>query len=198
MRRRRPDWVSVECTPQHLTLEAPTCYAELGSLAQMNPPIREARHREALWQGLADGVVNVIGSDHAPHSREEKAKPYPKSPSGMPGVQTMLPLMLDHVAAGHLSLNRLVDLLCSAPARLYRTHGKGAILPGNDADLTLVDLKAQRHIENNWLASKCGWSPFEGRALTGWPMATIIRGREVMRDGELLGDPSGAAVRFDA
>ncbi len=198
MLRRRPDWVSVECTPQHLTLEAPTCYAELGSLAQMNPPIREARHREALWQGLADGVVNVIGSDHAPHSREEKAKPYPKSPSGMPGVQTMLPLMLDHVAAGHLSLNRLVDLLCSAPARLYRTHGKGAILPGNDADLTLVDLKAQRHIENNWLASKCGWSPFEGRALTGWPMATIIRGREVMRDGELLGDPSGAAVRFDA
>jgi dihydroorotase len=110
----------------------------------------------------------------------------------------MLPLMLDHVAAGHLSLDRLVELVCSAPARLYRTHGKGAIRLGNDADLTLVDLKAQRHIESDWLASKCGWSPFEGRALTGWPMATIIRGREVMRDGELLGDPSGAAVRFDA
>jgi len=198
MLRDRPDWMTVECTPQHLTLEAPDCYAELGSLAQMNPPIREARHRQALWQGLADGVVDIIGSDHAPHSREEKAQAYPNSPSGMPGVQTLLPLMLDHVAAGRLSLDRLVDLVCGAPARLYQVHGKGAIRPGNDADLTLVDLKAKRTVESGWLASKCGWSPFEGRTLTGWPMATIIRGREVMRDGELLGDPSGAAVRFDA
>jgi dihydroorotase len=198
MLRGRPDWMSVECTPQHLTLEAPECYAELGSLAQMNPPIREARHRQALWQGLADGVVDVIGSDHAPHSREEKAKPYPDSPSGMPGVQTLLPLMLDHVSAGRLSLDRLVELVSSTPARLYQAHGKGAIRPGNDADLTLVDLKATRQVESSWLASKCGWSPFEGRSLTGWPMATIIRGREVMRDGELLGEPGGTAVRFDA
>lgn len=198
MLRDRPDWMSVECTPQHLTLEAPGCYAELGSLAQMNPPIREARHRQALWQGLADGVVDIIGSDHAPHSREEKAQPYPNSPSGMPGVQTLLPLMLDHVAAGRLSLDRLVELVCSNPARLYQAHGKGAIRPGNDGDLTLVDLKAQRRVDSDWLASRCGWSPFEGRTLTGWPMATIIRGREVMRDGELLGDPSGSAVRFDA
>ncbi len=198
MLRHRPDWMSVECTPQHLTLEAPGCYAELGSLAQMNPPIREARHRQALWQGVRDGVVDVIGSDHAPHSREEKARPYPNSPSGMPGVQTLLPLMLDHAAAGRLSLDRLVELVSGAPARLYRAHGKGSIRPGNDADLTLVDLTARRPVESGWLASKCGWSPFEGRTLSGWPMATIIRGREVMRDGELLGDPAGAAVRFDA
>ena len=196
--RARPSWVSVECTPQHLTLAAPDCYAELGTLAQMNPPIREARHRDALWQGVSDGVVDVIGSDHAPHSREEKARPYPASPSGMPGVQTLLPLMLDHVAAGRLDLDRLVDLISAAPARLYRIHGKGAIRPGNDADLTLVDLKARRQVSEDWLASKCGWSPFAGRSFTGWPMATVIRGRQVMRDGELLGPAAGAPLRFDA
>jgi dihydroorotase len=193
----RPSWVSVECTPQHLTLAAPEAYEQLGTYAQMNPPIREARHRDGLWQGLANGVVDVIGSDHAPHTAEEKARPYPESPSGMPGVQTLLPLMLDHMNAGRLDLDRLVDLISAAPARLYRVHGKGAIRPGNDADLTVVDLKAERTITADWLAAKCGWSPFEGKTVTGWPIATIIRGQTVMRDDELIGAPAGAPVRFD-
>ena len=193
----KPVWASVECTPQHLTLAAPDCYERLGSFAQMNPPVRGAGHRDALWRGVASGVVDVIGSDHAPHTRAEKARPYPDSPSGMPGVQTLLPVMLDHVAAGRLTVERLVDLVAEAPARLYRVRGKGRIAPGFDADLTLVDLGKTRVIEESWLASRCGWSPFAGVEVTGWPRATIVRGRTVMREDRLFGPPGGRAARFD-
>ena len=137
----------------------------------MNPPIREAEHRDALWRAVAAGIVDVIGSDHAPHTREEKAKPYPSSPSGMPGVQTLLPLLLDHMNAGRLPLARLIDLTSSGPARIYGIARKGRIAAGFDADLSIVDLKARREITGDWLASKCGWSPFEGQKVTGWPMA---------------------------
>ena len=193
----KPVWASVECTPQHLTLAAPDCYERLGSFAQMNPPVRGAGHRDALWRGVASGVVDVIGSDHAPHTRAEKARPYPDSPSGMPGVQTLLPVMLDHVAAGRLTVERLVDLVAEAPARLYRVRGKGRIAPGFDADLTLVDLGKTRVIEESWLASRCGWSPFAGVEVTGWPRATVVRGRIVMREDRLFGPPCGRAARFD-
>jgi dihydroorotase len=162
----------------------------------MNPPIRGARHREALWRAVTQGVVDVIGSDHAPHSREEKAGDYPATPSGMPGVQTLLPLLLDHLNAGRLSLERLVDLTSAGPQRIYGIAGKGRIAGGYDADLTLVDLKAEREITGRWLAAKCGWSPFEGMTVTGWPVATVLRGRVIMRDEELQGDPPGAPVRF--
>jgi len=190
------DIATVEVTPQHLTLAAPDCYERLGTFAQMNPPIREARHREGLWRAIRSGVVDVIGSDHAPHTRDEKAKPYPQSPSGMPGVQTTLPLMLDHVNAGRLTLERLVDLLCHGPQRIYQIAAKGRIMLGYDGDLTLVDLKAKRTIEESWIASRSGWSPFAGQTVTGWPKATIIRGQIVMRDDEVLGKPTGRPVRF--
>ena len=190
------DVATMEVTPQHLTLAAPDCYERLGSFAQMNPPIREARHREALWRAVVDGVVDVVGSDHAPHSREEKAKIYPGSPSGMPGVQTLLPLLLDHLAAGRLSLQRLVDLTSAGAQRIYGIVGKGRIAVGYDADFSLVDLGARREITADWLASKCGWSPFEGMTVTGWPMATIVRGGIVMREDELQGQAAGAPVRF--
>lgn len=190
------DLVTVEVTPQHLTLAAPECYDRLGSYAQMNPPIRDERHREGLWEGIRQGIVDVIGSDHAPHTKEEKARDYPQSPSGMPGVQTLLPLMLDHVNAGRLSLERLVDLTSAGPARIYNIAGKGRIAVGYDADFSIVDLKARTEITSDWLAYKCGWSPFEGMTVTGWPMATVIRGSTVMRDGELIGDPLGRRVRF--
>lgn len=190
------DIATVEVTPQHLTLSAPDCYERLGTLAQMNPPIREASHREALWRAVAEGIVDVIGSDHAPHSREEKAKPYPSSPSGMPGVQTLLPLLLDHMNAGRLSLARLIDLTSAGPARIYGIARKGRIAVGFDADFSIVDVKARREITGDWLAAKCGWSPFEGMRVTGWPMATVVRGRVVMREAELQGDPAGAPVGF--
>jgi dihydroorotase len=187
---------SVEVTPQHLTLVAPDCYERLGTLAQMNPPIREARHRQALWQAVETGVVDVIGSDHAPHTRDEKARPYPESPSGMAGVQTLLPLMLDHVHAGRLSLARLVDLTSAGPARVFGLLGKGRIALGADADLVLVDLARRETIKNARIASRCGWTPFDGQEVTGWPVATVLRGRVVMREGEVIGEPTGQPVRF--
>ncbi|HEX7005698.1 MAG TPA: dihydroorotase [Alphaproteobacteria bacterium] len=193
---RHKDRVSVEVTPQHLTLAAPECYDRLGTYAQMNPPIRDARHREALWHGIAQGVVDVIGSDHAPHAREEKDKPYPQSPSGMPGVQTLVPIMLDHVNAGRFTLERFVDLTSAGPARLYNIAAKGRIAVGYDADFTLVDLKARRTIENRWIASKCGWTPFDGMTVTGWPAATVVRGTIVMREDTLAAKPTGTLVRF--
>ncbi|TAN49168.1 MAG: dihydroorotase, partial [Rhodospirillales bacterium] len=190
------DVASVEVTPQHLTLAAPECYERLGTYAQMNPPIRGERHRAALWKAVQDGLVDCLGSDHAPHTREEKDKPYPNSPSGMPGVQTLLPLMLDHVNAGRLTLERLADLTSAGPARLFGLAGKGRIALGYDGDLTIVDLKAKRTITNQWIASRCGWTPFDGLGVTGWPVATLIRGQVVMFEGQLQGTPQGQPLRF--
>jgi dihydroorotase len=189
--------VTVEVPPQHLTLSAPECYERLGTLAQMNPPIRDARHQAALWQAVRDGLVDVLGSDHAPHTLEEKAKSWPLSPSGMPGVQTLVPLMLNHVNEGRLTLERLVDLTSTGVARVFSARRKGRLAPGYDADFTVVDLRAQRTITNQWIASRCGWTPFDGMKVRGWPVATIVRGHVVMRDGALLGQPSGEPVTFD-
>ncbi len=191
------DLVTFEVCPQHLTLAAPGCYERLGTLAQMNPPIREARHQAALWEAIRSGLVDVLGSDHAPHTLEEKQKPYPASPSGMPGVQTLVPLMLNHVHEGRLTLERFVDLTSAGPARVFGIRGKGRLAPGYDADFTLVDLAAKRTITNAWSKSKCGWTPFDGLQVTGWPMATVSRGRFVMRDGAVVGSPGGRPVSFE-
>ena len=190
------DIATVEVTPQHLTLAAPECYRRLGSLAQMNPPIRGEAHREGLWRAVEAGIVDVVGSDHAPHTREEKARPYPGSPSGMPGVQTLLPLLLDHCARGRLSLERVVDLTSTGPARVYGIAAKGRLAVGYDADLTLVDLEAREEVTAQWLASRCGWSPFEGMTLRGWPRATVVGGQIAMADGALVAPPAGRPVRF--
>jgi dihydroorotase len=189
------DVASVEVTPQHLTLAAPDAYAALGTKAQMNPPLRDRYHQERLWWGLSQGVVDVLGSDHAPHTLEEKAKPYPATPSGMPGVQTLVPVMLDHVSAGRLSLARFVDLTSAGPQRLFGIAGKGRIAVGYDADFTIVDLKAERVVEDAWIGSKCGWTPFTGRKLRGWPVGTLVRGQLAMWHGE-LGAAGGRPVRF--
>jgi dihydroorotase len=190
------DFATVETTPQHLTLAAPECYERLGTYAQMNPPIRESRHREALWRAVNEGLIDVIGSDHAPHTREEKEKTYPDTPSGMPGVQTLVTILLDHVNAGRLSLERFVDLTSAGAARIFGIAGKGRIALGYDADFTIVDVNAKRKIENSWIASKCGWTPFDGMTTTGWPVATIIRGQTVMRDGALVAGGQGEPSRF--
>lgn len=190
------DVASVEVTPQHLTLSAPECYEELGTYAQMNPPIRGEEDRIGLWKALRVGIVDVLGSDHAPHEKEMKALAYPKSPSGMPGVQTMLPMMLDQVNRGSISMERLMDLTSAGPARLFNIAGKGRIAVGYDADLTLVDLKKKWTIEEDWLQSKCGWSPFTGQQITGKPVGTIIRGHKVMWEGELADEAIGQPIRF--
>ncbi|HUQ07859.1 MAG TPA: dihydroorotase [Kofleriaceae bacterium] len=190
------DVATFEILPQYLTLVAPDCYERLGTRAQMNPPIRDARHRDALWEAVRNGLCDMLATDHAPHTLEEKAKPYPSSPSGMPGVQTMVPIMLDHVAAGRLTLERLVDLVCHGPARVWGIAGKGRLAVGFDCDLTLVDLAARRTIKDADQANKSGWTPYDGMEVTGWPMATVVRGHIVMRDGELVGDACGRALTF--
>jgi dihydroorotase len=189
-------FVTVEVTPNHLFLTAPECYERLGTYAQMNPPVRDKRHQDALWRAIAEGVVDVIGSDHAPHTKAEKDRRYPDSPSGMPGVQTTVPLFLDAVSKGRLSLERLVDLLGHGPQRIYQIAGKGRIAVGYDGDLTVVDLNRRHRISSKEMATRAGWTPYDGVEVTGWPVATIIRGRTVMRDGEVLGEPQGQPVRF--
>jgi dihydroorotase len=193
---KHKDVASVELTPQHLTLTAPEAYERLKGYAQMNPPIRGASHQAALWAGIASGVADVLGSDHAPHTKEEKARPYPASPSGMPGVQTLVPVMLTHVANGRLSLERFVDLTSHGANRLFGMADKGRLAVGYDADITVVDLKARRTLTHDAMASRVGWTPFDGFEAQGWPMATIIRGRVVMRDDEVVAPHLGEPVRF--
>ena len=190
------DLATVEVTPHHLTLVAPEAYERLGTKAQMNPPLRERHHQNAIWNALLSGIVDVLGSDHAPHTLAEKAKPYPDSPSGMTGVQTLVPIMLDHVNKGRLTLERFVDLTSHGPGRIFGIARKGRIAEGYDADFTIVDLKRRARITNQWMESRAGWTPYDGIEVTGWPRGTIVRGRRVMWDGEILGPALGQPIAF--
>ena len=190
------DIATVELLVNHLTQVAPEVYETLRGFGVMNPPIRGGAHRDAAWAAIADGRVDTVGSDHAPHPRLKKLLPWPECPAGLTGVQTLVPVMLDHVAAGRLSLLRMVDLMCAGPARVYGALGKGRLAAGYDGDFTLVDLQRRRRIENDWIVSPCGWTPFDGMTVTGWPVATVVRGVPVMREDEVLGQPTGRLVRF--
>ncbi|AOR78058.1 dihydroorotase [Novosphingobium resinovorum] len=190
------DVATCEVTPQHLTLAAEDAYPRIGTFAQMNPPIRSAAHRDGLWHWLRAGVPDVIGSDHAPHTREEKAKTYPNSPSGMPGVQTLLPLMLDHVAKGRMTLERLIDMTSSGVQRVFGLVGKGRIAVGYDADFTVVDRKGTFTVTEEWGESRCGWTPFAGMELEGRVVGTIVRGHSAMWEGQLANEAQGEALRF--
>jgi dihydroorotase len=194
--RDHKDVATVEVLPNHLTLVAPDCYERLGTYAQMNPPLRDESHRQRIWWGVEQGIVDVLGSDHAPHTHEEKHHPYPESHSGMPGVQTLVPVMLDHVNAGRLTLERFVDLSSAGPQRIFGLEGKGRIAAGYDADFTIVDLKRRQTITNDWIASKCVWTPYDGVTVTGWPVGTFVRGRKVMWEGELATPSQGEPARF--
>ena len=189
------DVASVEVTPHHLTLDE-TAYTRLGTYAQMNPPVRDKAHREGIWAGVANGVADVLGSDHAPHTREEKDHAYPTSHSGMTGVQTLVPIMLDHINAGQMSLERFVDMTSHGPNRLFGIANKGRIAVGYDADLTVVDLKRRETITNEWVKSRAGWTPYDGVTVTGWPVGTIVRGNKVMWQGELVTPSVGQPMRF--
>lgn len=189
------DICSVEVLMNHLT-QTDEAYDRLGGYAVMNPPIRDQRHLEAAWAAVRNGTVDVVGSDHAPHSRAAKERPWPDTAAGLTGIQTIVPVMLDHVSAGRLSLMRLVDLMCAGPARIYGAVNKGRLAVGYDADFTLVDMAKAREITNDWIASPCGWTPFDGYRCQGWPVGTIIRGHVAMREDEVLGGPVGKPVNF--
>lgn len=189
------DICSVEVLMNHLT-QTDEAYGRLGGYAVMNPPIRDQRHLEAAWAAVRNGTVDVVGSDHAPHSRAAKERPWPDTAAGLTGIQTIVPVMLDHVSAGRLSLMRLVDLMCAGPARIYGAVNKGRLAVGYDADFTLVDMAKSREITNDWIASPCGWTPFDGYRCQGWPVGTIIRGHIAMREDEVQGGPVGKPVTF--
>jgi dihydroorotase len=189
------DVASVEVTPHHLTLDE-TAYDRLGTYAQMNPPVRDKDHRARIWAGVTNGVADILGSDHAPHTREEKEHAYPDSHSGMTGVQTLVPTMLDHVNAGKLSLERFVDMTSAGPNRLFGMSRKGRIAVGYDADLTIIDLKRRETITNDWIASRAGWTPYNGVTVTGWPVGTVVRGHTVMWDGQLVTPNIGQPIHF--
>ena len=188
--------VTFEITPQHLTLYAPDCYNKLGSFAQMNPPIRKKEHYDRLWTAVKNSIVDVLGSDHAPHSREDKNKKYPASPSGMPGVQTILPIMLHHINNKKLSLEQLIKLMCENPCRIFGIQNKGYIKEGFDADLTIVDMDKEQIIKNEMMATKCGWTPFNDMTIRGFPIATIINGKIVMLNGKVVYEGLGQPLEF--
>ncbi|MEN0098476.1 MAG: dihydroorotase [Brucella pseudogrignonensis] len=189
------DVATCEATPHHLTLSADD-YATLGNLIQMNPPVRDKRHRDGVWKGVDQGIIDVLGSDHAPHTLDEKQKSYPASPSGMTGVQTLVPIMLDHVNAGKLSLERFVDLSSHGPNRIFGMARKGRIAVGYDADLTIVDMKRRETITHEQAGSKAGWTPYHGKTVTGWPVGTFVRGIKVMWEAEIVNPNKGEPVEF--
>jgi len=188
--------VTFETTPQHLTLYAPDCYDKLGTYAQMNPPLRGKEHYDRLWTAIKNNIVDVLGSDHAPHLKENKDKEYPNSPSGMPGVQTIFPVMIDHVNNGKLTLNQLINLMCENPCRIFGIKNKGFIKEGFDADLTIVDMKKEVTIKDEMIASKCGWTPFNNYKVKGFPVGTIVNGILVMSDGKILVESKGKPLSF--
>ncbi|MBC7466181.1 MAG: dihydroorotase [Bdellovibrio sp.] len=195
--KNHKDLVSVEILPQYLTLSSPECYERLGTLAQQNPPIRDQRHMEFLWKAVHDGTVDVIGSDHAPHTLEEKSKPYPQSPSGVPGVQTLVPLMLNHVNNKKLSLERFTEMVTENPRRLLGVKNKGRIQVGYDADFTIVDMNKEVTIQNKWIASKVGWTPYDGMKVKGWATGVYLKGNLAMQDDVIITPHKGEAVDFD-
>lgn len=192
------DLITFEITPQHLTLFAPDCYDRLGTFAQMNPPIREKYHQDKLWWAIQNKIADVIGSDHAPHTKEEKNQTYPNSPSGMPGVQTMLPLMLSHRDRGMISLEDIVHYLCEAPAKLYGLKDRGRIEVGKKADLVFIDLQKQDIISNSQMQSRCEWTPFDGTSYTGAISEVLLSGKTVFKNGQFTSKtPTGQPVHID-
>ena len=189
--------ITFEITPQHLTLTSPECYEKLGTFAQMNPPIRDKSHYDRLWYAVRNNYNDTIGSDHAPHLKENKLKDYPETPSGMPGVQTLMPVMLNHINEGRLKLEQLIKLLCENPVKIFGIKNKGYIKKDYDADFTIIDMNKVIEIKNEKIESKCGWSPFNGLKFKGTPVATIVNGKIKMKDGVILGDPEGTPLQFD-
>ena len=188
--------VTFEITPQHLTLYAPDCYDKLGTYAQMNPPLRTKEHYDRLWVAIKNNIVDVLGSDHAPHSKENKNKNYPNTPSGMPGVQTIFPIMLDHVNNGKLTLEQLIKLMCENPCKIFGIKNKGYLKEGYDADLTIADMNKEVTIKDEMIASKCGWTPFNNHKVKGFPVGTIVNGNLVMSDGKVIAQSKGMPLKF--
>jgi dihydroorotase len=197
LRAHKPPWVTAEVVPNHLFLNV-NDYANQGTRVQMNPPLRQPEDNTALWQGLCDGIIDFIATDHAPHTLAEKQQPYPQSPSGMPGVETSLPLLLTQMVAGRCTLAQIQQWMCYGPAMAYGIANKGKILEGWDADMTLVDLHERRRVRDDTLFTRVGWSPYSGWELTGWPVYTIVGGQIAFDRGRIGNHVHGHPLQFAA
>ena len=189
-------FATCEATPQHLFFKSPECYETLGTLAQMNPPIRDESHQVGIWKGVTDRVIDVIGSDHAPHTIEEKKQLYPKSPSGMPGTQTIGLIMTDYYLKGRIGIKKLVDLLCTNPCKIFKIKDRGSISVGNFADLTIYNLNKSFEIKDDWIESNCSWTPYNGKKISVSPFGTIISGKKVVWNQKLEEKSSGIPIAF--
>ncbi len=188
--------ITAEACPHHLFFDVRD-YATLGTKVQMNPSIKYAEDRERLWAALLDGRIQVIATDHAPHTLAEKSQPYPKSPSGLPAVENSLALMLNQVNAGRCTLDQVVSWMCDAPARVWDMVNKGRLAPGYDADLVLVDMNKTQTVRDEDQETKCGWTPWHGTSLKGWPVATWVMGRQVFGDGRIDDSGRGSEIVYD-
>lgn len=193
LRKFKSVQTSAEVTPHHLFLDE-TAYAFQQNFVKVNPPLRTKKDREALWTALKNGLIDIVASDHAPHTKGEKERSYKEAPSGVPGVETLLPLLLNEVNHGRLTLERLVAVTSANAARIFGLSSKGKIAPGMDADLVLVDMEMTREIWNETVQTKCGWNPFHGRKVMGWPVLTMVNGRIVYEDGMIQNGPVGREV----
>ena len=196
-----PDWVTAEACSPHLFFTQDD-YERLGTKIQGNPSVKTSADQAALWQALHDGVIRVVATDHAPHTMEEKNQSYPKSPSGMPSIENSLALMLNAANENKCSLEQVVRWMCEAPADIWHVANKGRIEVGYDADLVLIDLAKETAVRDEDQLTKCGWSPWHGTTLKGWPVRTWVMGNEVFRDNGADSKPSvtdknfGHEVRF--
>ena len=188
--------ITGEVSPQHIFLHLPDIYDNLGTFGQINPPLRHVEHCLGLWEGLKDSTLSFIGTDHAPHTVDEKKKPYGEAPSGMPGVETSLPLLLNQVDKGNCTLQDISNWMSGNQALLYNIQNKGFLKVGYDADIVLVDTKKKKKISNETVVSKCGWTAFDGTECTGWPVATIVNGQVVFREGDFFEDIKGKEIQI--
>jgi dihydroorotase len=188
--------ITGEACPHHLFFSVDD-YPRLGTLVQMNPSLKTRDDSQRLWRALGDGALQVVATDHAPHTLEEKARPYPASPAGVPAVENSLALMLDAAHRGLCTPEQVAHWMCDAPARVWDLVGKGRIAVGYDADLVLVDPNARRTVRNVNQLTKCGWSPWDGVELAGWPVRTLVGGQTVYRDGRVDDTVRGTEAQFD-
>jgi len=194
--RTTSDLITGEACPHHLFFSVDD-YDRLGSLIQMNPSIKSKADCEAVWRGLLDGTLEVVATDHAPHTLEEKRQPYPKSPSGLPAVENSLALMLNEVHHGRCLLSQVVSWMCEGPARVWNLKNKGAIREGYDADVVLLDLQKSQTILNENQLTKCQWSPWHGTTLTGWPVRTWVMGQTAYADGKVSESVRGQEILYE-
>ncbi|RLI95322.1 MAG: dihydroorotase [Candidatus Altiarchaeales archaeon] len=195
IRKFKNEKLTAEVSPHHLFLNKDDI-KNLGSYSKVHPPLRSKADQNVLWEALHDGTIDMIASDHAPHLRESKEVDIFSASAGFPEVETTLPLLLNEVHNKRLTLNLIAKITAENPAKVFRIENKGMIKKGLDADLIIVDMNKKKKVDEEKLFTKCGWSPYRGRTLKGWPIKTLVRGNIVFDDGTIYGENRGTEIKY--